>query len=323
MLNREPSGVPDRESEGRWVSAHVFTAHPLDLVVRELVPRVSEELRGRGLIDRHFFLRHWQGGPHLRLRVRLTAPAAESAARDALAAHAAAFFRTRPSSRPMSEHQYHVLAAQLAAQEPESEPGTPAPNNSLAFCPYRPEHTKYGHGAALRVVEESFATCSELATTAVVEGWGTARRMAHCFALLAGSTDTTASSPHPPAPDVVAQYRHRRAALLGVARAARRTATATATATGAVPPGAGPAFTDPAGTPPADADPVTRWLDSCRHAQRQAADPARLAGHLTHLACNRLGVRLDQEATLRGLALLAVAELTGGGPAIRPLTEYG
>ncbi|MYR58262.1 hypothetical protein GTY54_19165, partial [Streptomyces sp. SID625] len=61
---------------------------------------------------------------------------------------------------------------------------------------------------------------------------------------------------------------------------------------------------------------VARWLTCCRRAQREAVDPARLAGHLTHLACNRLGVRLDQEATLRGLARLAVAELTGSaGPA--------
>jgi hypothetical protein len=98
---------------------------------------------------------------------------------------------------------------------------------------------------------------------------------------------------------VVEQYRQRRAALLPVARAARAASTtATATATAA------------AGG--ADADPVTRWLAALRRAQDRATDPARLAGHLTHLACNRLGVRLDQEATLRGLAQLAAAE-TGDG----------
>ncbi|WP_371535847.1 hypothetical protein OG210_09840 [Streptomyces sp. NBC_00466] len=294
MVTRPPGGVPDPEPEpepeDRWVSAHVFTGHPLDLVVRALIPTAVAELRQRGLADRFFFLRHWQGGPHLRLRVRAATPAAEPAVRAALEAHASALFRTLPPSRPMTAQQYRLLADQLATLEPESVPGTLAPNDSLAFHAYRPEHGKYGHGVALRAVEDAFATCSELAVAAVLAEWSPAQRTAHCFALLTGSMDASAP-PVRPAPEVLAQYRNGRTALLTVARAARAAARAGAAG-------------------PAGADPVTRWLAACRSAQRQAALPARLAGHLTHLACNRLGVRLGQEASLRALALLAVAELT-------------
>ncbi|MFF8595401.1 lantibiotic dehydratase C-terminal domain-containing protein [Streptomyces sp. NPDC015220] len=304
MTIRQPPVGPVPEPADHWVGVHVFTGHPLDLVVRALVPGVLAELRDRDLIDRLFFLRHWQGGPHLRLRVRLTSPAAEPAARATLAAHTAAFFRALPPSQAMTEHQYDALAARLSAREPESEPGTLAPNDTFAFLPYRPEHAKYGHGAALRSAEDAFAICSELATDAVLAEWGPARRQAHCFALLAGSLDASAAAPVRPAPDVVARYRNRRAALLAVARAART----------AAPEGAGGR---------AGADPVTRWLTACLDARRQAADPARLTGHLTHLACNRLGVRLDQEATLRGLALLAVAESTDGGPPPPPGAGHG
>ncbi|MET9532409.1 lantibiotic dehydratase C-terminal domain-containing protein [Streptomyces sp. NPDC006649] len=291
MLTRAPGGVPGPEPEDRWVSAHVFTGHPLDLVVSTLIPAAVAELRQRGLADRFFFLRHWHGGPHLRLRVRLTAPAARPAVCAVLDAHAMELFRTLPPTQPMSAHQYQSLAGQLAALEPESEPGTLAPNDSLAFHPYRPEHGKYGRGAALRAAEDAFATCSELAVAAVLAGWSPAQRTAHCFALLAGTLDAGAP-PGRPAPEVLAQYRNGRAALLTVARAARAAAPAD--------------VADPAG-----ADPVSRWLAACRSAQRQAAVPALLAGHLTHLACNRLDVRIGQEATLRALALLAVAELTG------------
>ncbi|MCX4744066.1 hypothetical protein OG455_00815 [Kitasatospora sp. NBC_01287] len=301
MLSREP--------EDHWVSAHVFTAHPLDLVVRRLLPTAVEELRRRGLADHYFFLRHWQRGPHLRLRVRLVEPRAESAARAVLAGHATALFQELPLSRPMTERQYQELAQRFAALEPESEPGTLAANDSLAFVPYRPEHGKYGHGAALRAAEECFATCSELATTAVLADWSPARRLAHCFALLVGSEGSQARPPAEVPPGVAEQYRQRRAALLPVARAARAAAL-TAAAGGA------------------DADPVTRWLAALRRAQDEAQDeaqaqarggtrgdagsPDRLAGHLAHLACNRLGVRLDQEATLRGLARLAAAEPAAG-----------
>ncbi|WP_406072119.1 hypothetical protein OG372_36180 [Streptomyces sp. NBC_01020] len=314
MLTRPPGGVPGPEPQDRWVSAHVFTGHPLDLVVSTLIPAAVAELRQRGLADRFFFLRHWHGGPHLRLRVRLTAPAAGPAVRTVLNAHAIALFRTLPPSEPMPAHQYRALAEQLAALEPDSEPGTLAPNDSLAFHPYRPEHGKYGHGAALRAAEDAFATCSELAVAAVLAGWSPAQRTAHCFALLAGTLDAGAA-PGQPVPEVLAQYRNGRAALLTVARAAR--AAPLAEATHPARAAAQSAVADPARAAPlaeladpAGADPVSRWLATCRGAQRQAAAPALLAGHLTHLACNRLDVRIGQEATLRALALLAVVELT-------------
>ncbi|WP_327064858.1 lantibiotic dehydratase C-terminal domain-containing protein [Kitasatospora sp. NBC_01302] len=324
MLSRDP--------ENSWVSTHVFTAHPLDLVVRRLLPDVVEDLRHRALADRFFFLRHWQYGPHLRLRLRLTGPQAEPLVRAALTERATAFFQALPSEASMTERQYQELAERFAALEPESEPGTLAANDSLAFLPYRPEHGKYGDDAALRAVEECFATCSELAVAAVLADWSPSQRLAHCFALLVGSQEPGAG-PAVRAPQGVAElYRQRRATLLPVARAARA-ASASATATAAAAAAGG-----------TDADPVTRWLAALRHAQqsaessaqqsaessaqpstrdsagdstraaatsRAAAPAARLAGHLTHLACNRLGVRLDQEAMLRGLARLAAAEAAG------------
>ncbi|MFG2720066.1 lantibiotic dehydratase C-terminal domain-containing protein [Streptomyces sp. NPDC048416] len=304
MLTRPPEGAPDPAPEDRWVSAHVFTGHPLDLVVRELIPPAVAELRLRGLADRFFFLRHWQGGPHLRLRVRTTTPAAAPQVRATLHTHATAMFAGLPVSRPMTERQYAALARDLAAAEPDIEPGVLAPNDSLAFQVYRPEHGKYGHGDALRAVEDAFATCSELALAAVLAPWSPAQRTAHCFALLAGSTDAPAP-PGRPTPDALAQYKDKRAALLTVARAAR-----TAVRAGA----GGLADIDPGHADPLDADPVSRWLAACRNAQRHVARPARLAGHLTHLACNRLDVRPGQEATLRALAQLAVADATGDDP---------
>ncbi|WP_328306720.1 hypothetical protein OG432_01045 [Streptomyces sp. NBC_00442] len=288
------------EAQDRWVGAHVFTGHPLDLVVSTLVPQVVAELRRQGLADRFFFIRHWQGGPHVRLRVRLTTPPAEPAVRLILHDHAAALFRHLSPSRPMTEGHYRLLAQELAAFEPETEPGVLAPNDSLAFETYRPEHGKYGHGVALRAVEDAFALCSELAVAAVGAPWSPAQRTAHCFALLAGALDH-GDEPGRPTADVLTQYGARRAALLSVARAARATV--------------------PKDAAPAGADPVRRWLAACRGAQRHAAQPAVLAGHLTHLACNRLGIRLGQEATLRALALLAVAELTSGSTPRRRVAE--
>ena len=284
----------DRETDQVWVSAHVFTGHPLDLVLRGLLPAVLDDLRPRGLADRFFFIRHWQFGPHLRLRVRVAAPDAEPRVRAALHAHTTAFFAELPSTRAMTERQYAELAARFSVMEPGTRAGTLAPNDSLGFIRYQPENAKYGHGAALRAAEECFATCSELALAAAVARWTPAQRLAHCFALLAATAAPSDSNPAIPASGTaVEQYRRSRATLLPVARSARA-------ALAEEPPGG-----------PGD-DPAARWFASFRRARELAADPAPLHGRLTHLACNRLGVRLEQEATLRQLAALAVHELTGG-----------
>ena len=292
MLHQDSNHRQD--SDHQWVSAHVFTAHPLDLVVQRLLPDVLDDLRRRGLADRFFFIRHWQFGPHVRLRVRLTTPDTAPEVRETLDAHAAALFRSQPSTRTMTDRQYAELAERFSVMEPGSEPGALAPNDSLAFIPYLPEHAKYGYGAALRAVEDSFSTCSELALAATAASWAPARQLAYCFALLAGSLDPGARPAVRQSPAVVEQYRRRRAALLPVARSAR--AALAADAIGGAD----------------DDDPAAHWFASFRRARDLAADPGLLSGHLTHLACNRLGVRLDQEAALRQLAGLAVDELTCG-----------
>ncbi|QMU70600.1 lantibiotic dehydratase C-terminal domain-containing protein [Streptacidiphilus sp. P02-A3a] len=283
----------DQQPAQHWVSAHVFTAHPLDLVVGRLLPDVLAGLRESELADRAFFIRHWQSGPHLRLRIRLTTPDAAPLVREAVADHTAAFFEPLTPATPMTADQYHELASRFAALEPGSQVGSLAPNDSLAFVDYRPEHAKYGRGAALRAVEECFAVCSEISMAAVVAGWDQPRRLAHCFALLAGALDPSGGRATEQHSKVVGQYQRSRASWLPVARAARTACDASATG----------------GTSP-DTDPLVRWFAAFRRARRLAADPQRLPGHLTHLACNRLGVRLDQEAALRGLAALAVDELT-------------
>nr|WP_237555149.1 lantibiotic dehydratase C-terminal domain-containing protein [Streptomyces sp. SID4948] len=273
------------------MSAHVFTAHPLDLVLSRLVPAVVDDARRRGLADRFFFIRHWQSGPHLRLRLRAAAPDAEPELRALLETNAAEFFGSLSPATPMTARQYGELAARLAVMEPGTEAGRLAPNDSLAFIPYRPETAKYGRGPALSAAEACFCLCSEQALAAATDS--PTQRLAYCFALLAGTARPAGQPAAWRTPLRVEQYRRRRASLLPVARAARAAANGRATAdTGQ--------------------DPLARWFAAFRRARDLSAAPDRLADHLSHLACNRRGVRLDQEATLRGLAALAVDELTGG-----------
>jgi hypothetical protein len=285
MADTERTSGPD--AADRWVSVHAYTATPLDTVIRELLPGLLHELRGRGLIDSWFFLRHWAAGPHLRVRLRLAGTEHDEDVRASVAEHMAALFTRLPPSRPMPERDYLELARRFAVWEPDVEVGGLAPNDSHAFVPYRPEHGKYGYGFALRAAEEHFAVCSDLALSAVRENWSDQRRAAHCFALFAGGITTPSDEPTAD-PSILELYRRQRSALLPVAGAALA---ATSSRHGPEP------------------EPAERWLASARRARARAAEPDVPAAGLAHLACNRLGVRLGQEAVLRGLADLAAREL--------------
>ena len=52
-----------------WVSLHLFYHdNPMPLLV-ECVQPMIKELYARHLLQRFFFIRYWQGGPHIRLRL--------------------------------------------------------------------------------------------------------------------------------------------------------------------------------------------------------------------------------------------------------------
>jgi hypothetical protein len=152
-----------RESD--WVSAHVFYQGDLtELVVDGAAPLVREMVSG-GLASGWFFLRYWEGGTHLRLRVL---PAGGDGNGDAVRAllteRLGRYLRERPSAELMQPAEYARLAPVLAARERmPSYAETMYPNNSVVFLPYRREHGRYGHGASVEAVERHFVESSRLA----------------------------------------------------------------------------------------------------------------------------------------------------------------
>lgn len=162
LLTSSPDGGPVPPGS-EWVSLHAFHTGPLDGLVLGAVAPVVEELRTEGLLHRWFFLRYWEGGMHLRLRLlagpgaagQVSARATE-ALREYLAAH--------PSPAGSGLPDYPALAAALAAQEHRSTYERVArPQDSVAAIRYEPETDVYGTGTALAAVEAHFTDSSRLA----------------------------------------------------------------------------------------------------------------------------------------------------------------
>ncbi|MGW2154533.1 thiopeptide-type bacteriocin biosynthesis protein [Nonomuraea sp. NPDC001699] len=182
----------------RWISAHLFHAGNLDtLLTRLLAPLVAD----LDLTGSFFFLRYWEGGPHLRLRLRPADPGhAEQVTRE-LTRRSHSYLAAYPSHRALTADQYRILAPRLAGGErlPTHDPSL-HPNDTIEFIAYQPEHHAYGDATCMAAVETHFTTSSRLALDMLTAHPEPARRAAIALAavtltLAACATDPSGFSP--------------------------------------------------------------------------------------------------------------------------------
>ncbi|MER6828991.1 lantibiotic dehydratase C-terminal domain-containing protein [Streptosporangium sp. NPDC000563] len=130
-----------------WQSAHLFHTGDLDDLIRDVVTPLARSATAS------FYLRYWESGPHVRLRLK-------GVPRDEIRDRAAQWFADHPSPA-VDAPAYRRLAAVLAKGE-RRESYDPAlhPPGSVVFIPYEPEERVYGNMSA---VERHFSISSSLA----------------------------------------------------------------------------------------------------------------------------------------------------------------
>jgi thiopeptide-type bacteriocin biosynthesis protein len=305
---------------GGWLSAHLFYQGSPDLLLAQVVAPLADELAVKGLADSCFFLRYWDGGPHVRFRVHPADGSREQQIRSLITGRSEAFFAAHPAADSVKPADYARMARALAAGERiASYAATMYPNNSVAFIPYRREHDIYGYGDSIRAVERHFAESSRIALALLAGGAPPDRRAAACFSIIVLTWLCAGTSPgtyDAGATEFSQRYLAQQDSLIGLTRhlaAIARSPSATAAGTAAqwcasvkrlrdaltgaaAPPVADrlrPAFA------PGPGDPglwVPAVLDMC-----------------AHLACNRLGTTITEERYLRYLAARAVNEVNDNG----------
>jgi thiopeptide-type bacteriocin biosynthesis protein len=168
-----------------WLSLHVFlsdvpqTERFLDEQLAPLVRRWRDD----GALAHWFFIRYWEGGPHV--RVRLSGDIAGQAAQvQALLREAAhRYLVADPVSREVyyRAHQFDGVKKDPATL-PWHEQG------SVELIDYEPEIQRYGGEAALAASERLFCESSDIALGAVRSTLGDMpRRLSLSFGLMAAS----------------------------------------------------------------------------------------------------------------------------------------
>ena len=75
----------DTKNDTAWFSIHLFYRHDLNRLLLKLVDPILQTWYRKGVITKHFFIRYWEEGQHIRLRVKLTGMMSEETIVETLA----------------------------------------------------------------------------------------------------------------------------------------------------------------------------------------------------------------------------------------------
>lgn len=303
-----------------WVSIHIFYHGDLDALIVHLAEPLIDELRSLGLARDGFFLRYWDGGPHLRLRIK-AAHSAETV-RSLAIERSRAYLDVHPSSVSMNPALYARDAAWLGSRE-GVQPLPMQPTDTILAVDYVPETSRYGSGGSLSAVEKHFGQSSRLAAGLIAAGATPAHRQtAVSVNILLAWALSGATQIADFAPPSVACLRSATAQLDHLAREPGRTTTDRAVPTDTrsmasvdhcrrlIP---GIISLAEASRTTTSTNSFARWARSLAITLDEvAADPHRpercdrIADLAAHLYANRLGVDIGAEGKLRAIAAQAV-----------------
>ncbi len=148
-----------------WLSAHAFYHGNTDQLITEAVLPMFDELRSQGLLRRGFFLRHWERGPHLRVRLQVEAEHAERV-RSRAQERLTGYLTEHPGPTDVDPERLLASLRQLSLLEHGSDADpelrTAEPANTLRWIDYVPELAKYGGPAGIAIAEDVFDVSSML-----------------------------------------------------------------------------------------------------------------------------------------------------------------
>ena len=163
-----------------WTTWHLHLASRARSVYdRVLLEAVAPVVGAR---DRPwFFLRYWQGGPHVRLRVGDLDPAAQEEAEAELAGRLAQAGVLREGEEPVDPAAYREDAARMVVTEtirPDGAEGVEELRPPGVYrAAYEPEFDRYGGVAFMPASERLFGLSSELALALLPHAPETQHRM--------------------------------------------------------------------------------------------------------------------------------------------------
>ncbi len=140
----------------QWLSAYLYYAGSKEELLLHLWPTVDQMLFEK-LIHQFFFVRYYDRGPHLRLRLKLSEASSEEVVKQQLQETFNNFLLTAPPS-----------ADKTTIDEPE------LPSNTIYYVAYQPEMLRYGGPEGIVLSETQFDLSSRVVISILQQSgaWG-------------------------------------------------------------------------------------------------------------------------------------------------------
>lgn len=190
--------------ESTWRSLHVFRSAEQDRFLVDGVAPVVEALRESGAITDFFFLRYWQGGHHLRLRLLVNGGDGDAVAGE-VATRLAGHLAEHPVEVAFDPAEFAQDAQpMMAAMEGERALELQPPDSIRAFD-YSPEYAKYGGPDGVAIAERYFGRSSAIVLDALRRTEGASgKRLGAGFSMMLRGLCATGMS----AQDMAAYFAH-------------------------------------------------------------------------------------------------------------------
>ncbi|MBN0043326.1 hypothetical protein JS756_04280 [Streptomyces actuosus] len=149
-----------------WLSCHVFHHGDTDPLLTDLLLPMADDLRREGRLLRHFYLRHWERGPHVRLRMQVPAEHRDGVREEAerrITAHLERYPGPADTDPERLRRALRRLGELEHGDASDARLYTPEPPNTVRWIDYRPERAKYGGPEGVEIAEDVFHAGSLLA----------------------------------------------------------------------------------------------------------------------------------------------------------------
>jgi thiopeptide-type bacteriocin biosynthesis protein len=148
-----------------WISIHIFYSIDQNPLLVECIGPMMSELCTQGLVQRYFFIRYWENGPHIRLRL-LPQPGADEALIKSIMtdrledflARKPVFFKM-PGQVGPSWRKWFILEYGEDVFRTKYGPSgviPQYPDNTFRFIDYIPEWDRYGGEQGVDLAERHF-----------------------------------------------------------------------------------------------------------------------------------------------------------------------
>jgi thiopeptide-type bacteriocin biosynthesis protein len=157
--------ISNNKSES-WVSVYLYYNDPLDDFLKYAVTPFVKNALNQQLAEHFFFIRYWDHGPHIRLRLICNSDKKKLVLKNSIRIYFEEYFLKHPSFRDDRLYSKNVRDTLIS-------------NNSIRFIQYKPELRRYGGKIGVAIAEKQFEISSSTVISILqeVQQWNNDRAL--------------------------------------------------------------------------------------------------------------------------------------------------